>query len=236
MNPTRMTLHTAATLAALALSLGANAIPISSTSVTWSNAIGGSNIVLNNSNGNYIDVLWGVSTGSGQSGLGFDPSNPPAIDQPVNTPFLLGHLRHYNNPINSGTAASSVDLTLGTAISGASPTTQYFSFRFLIDETLNADPCLYYSTSPCADRITFQNMTLSSSFLFGGVNYTLQLLGFGTSPNALLPHFDSQEEGTNKIGLYAKFTAPPTRVPEPGTLALLSLGLLATGVAFRRKH
>jgi hypothetical protein len=39
---------------------------------------------------------------------------------------------------------------------------------------------------------------------------------------------------SSTIGLYARFVAP-TRVPEPGTLSLLALGLLAVGGATRRK-
>ena len=114
--------------------------------------------------------------------------------------------------------------------------TQDFAFRFLIDETPNQTPCAYPSTTPCADRITFQNLDLTSSFLLGGVNYTLELLGFQTSSTApLSTDFISQEGGTNTIGLYARFTQAPVRVPEPGTLALLAFGLLIAGFATRRK-
>jgi hypothetical protein len=237
MKTTAHVLHTAAAIGALALTSAAVAIPISSTGVTWSNAVGGSNLAYNQVNGNYTDVRWGVSTGEGQSGLGFNPANPPTIDYPANTPFLLGHLRHYNNPIAGGSASSSVDLALGAFIDGASPASQTFAFRFLIDETPNVSPCAYPSPSePCADRIQFQNLDLTSAFVFGGASYTLELLGFRASfESPLLSYFDSQEGGTNKIGLYGRFVAAPVRVPEPGTLGLISFGLLLTGFAVRRK-
>jgi hypothetical protein len=227
---------TLAALTVIGLPSGANAITITATAADWSNAVGGSNLLYNQANGAFTDVRWGISTGSGQSGLGFDPANPPSGDYAPDTSFLLGTLRHYNNPIAAGSAASSVDLALATMISGAVPVEQDFAFRFLIDETPNQTPCAYPSTTPCADRITFQNLDLSSSFLLGGVNYTLELLGFQSSPaGPLSTDFISQEGGTNTIGLYARFTQSPVRVPEPGTLALLALGLLIAGFATRRK-
>jgi len=232
MKATPSVLRIAAALAAVALSAGANAIPIAATSATWSNAVGGSGVAYNLSNGSFTDVRWGESLGDGQSGLGFDPANPPAIDYPANTPFLLGSLRHYNNPIGGGTASSSVDLALNTTVTGGTPTNQSFAFRFLIDETPNVAPCTYASTTPCADRITFQNLDLTSSFLFGSGSYTIELLGFRTNlESPLLSYFDSQEGGTNNVGLYGRFVA----VPEPGTLVLLSLGLLVTGFTARRR-
>ena len=64
-----------------------------------------------------------------RSGLGFDPASPPAVNEPINTPFLLGTLQHYNNPIATGSAASSVDLDLLTNIAGASPLNQTFQVQ-----------------------------------------------------------------------------------------------------------
>jgi hypothetical protein len=129
-----------------------------------------------------------------------------------------------------------VDLALNATVTGGTPTNQSFAFRFLIDETPNVAPCAYASVTPCADRITFQNLDLTSSFMLGGATYTLELLGFRANlESALLSYFDSQEGGTNSVGLYGQFIAAPTRVPEPSTLVLLSLGFLITGVAARRR-
>ena len=234
MKTTTSALRTAAAVGALALSSIASAIPISSMTVSWNDAVGGAGIVYNQANGVFTDVRWGV--GPPPSGLGFDPATP--VDPAANTDFLLGTLRHYNNPIQAGTAVSSVDLDLGATITGATPMVQLFAFRFLVDETSNvAGTCVYPSTVPCADRITFQNLDLTSAFAFGGNSYTLALAGFRASVESpLLAFFDSQEGGTNTVGLYGRFIAAPTvRVPEPGTLGLISLGLFLTGFAVRRK-
>ena len=225
-----------AAFAVTALPSAANAIVITTTSATWSAAVGGSNIVYNGANGAFTDVRWGQDLGTGQSGLGFDPANPPSADFAPDTAFLLGTLRHYNNPIAGGTAATSVDLALATTVAGGNPAAQAFAFRFLIDETPNVEPCAYASSTPCADQITFQNLDLTSAFDLGGTPYTIELLGFaGSVGGTIVSSFLSQEGGTNNAYLYGRFVSP-TSVPEPLTLSLFSLGLLVTGVATRRRR
>ena len=96
-----------AMLAAPLLAFGsAQAVTINSTTPTWTNLVGGSNTQINVHDGNFLDVRWGVPMEWQRSGLGFDPASPPAVNEPINTPFLLGTLQHYNNPIATGSAAS----------------------------------------------------------------------------------------------------------------------------------
>lgn len=153
----------------------------------------------------------------------------------TDTPFLLGILQHYNNPIQSGAAASAVQLNLLTNVQGAVPVNQTFAYNFLIDETTNSAPCAYPSTTPCADRITFQNLDTTSAFMVGGVAYTVALSGFSfDGGKTFTSSFISQEGSTNPAGLYAVITSPTT-VPEPARMALLGLGLTALGIIRRRR-
>lgn len=242
-----MNLRGAASAAALSMAVifgpavaSAASVTINATAPSWSNAVGGTDINTGTSgsgNSTVFQVHWGEPAGSGgQSGLGFNPANPPSSVVQTDTNFLLGTLTHYNQPIDSGTAASSVRLNLATTIAGAVPTTQTFSYQFLIDETPNTPPCAYPSTTPCADRITFNNLTTSSSFMIGGVPYTIELLGFSNDGGQTISSsFISQEGGSNSIQLYARITTP-TSVPEPASLAILGAGLLGLAAARKRRQ
>jgi hypothetical protein len=202
----------------------------------WTGSAGGSGINMNSPNGAFLDIRWGVPAGGGQSGLGFDGIAPPPQTLPaIGTPFLLGTLRHYNQPIASGSAASSADLSLNVNLTiGGSPiATGPFNFRFLIDETPNVEPCAYPSVTPCADAITFENLLSSDTFTIGTNVYTIGIVGFAdTIGGPLVPSFISQEGGSNDAFLYAQIAAP---VPEPGSIALLVTVGLGIALPLRRR-
>lgn len=218
---------------AIALALGttlaalpAQALTLNSSVGTWGSVTGGSSI-------NYTtvgleqQVRWGdPATLNGQSGLGFTGIgalllNPGSL-------FQVGTLRHFNQPIWSGTAASAVDLSISLNFLEAG--LQTFDFSFDIDETPNSGTCAYFSVTPCADKVSWASALPAQSFVASGVEYTLELLGFSsTLGGPLVADFISQEGGNNTAYLYAKVTEVPSEdVPEPlgilGVLAAIGLG------------
>jgi len=157
-----------------------------------------------------MQVRWGTpGDGTVQSGLGFDPSAPASIVYGTN--FSLGSLSHFNMPTILGTAATSVSLDLEVrvdpSIPGPSLFDQTITIPFTIDETPNVEPCVYASTTPCADKITFGTSTFLLSSTSSDTVYQLQIAGF-VDPTSSLPvdGLISQENGTSSAELLAVLT------------------------------
>jgi hypothetical protein len=212
----------------------ASALTLNSSTGTWSNTVGGAN-VNTQTVGTENQVRWGTpATTAGQSGLGFTGVGITNFN-PGDT-FLLGTLRHFNNPIYDAASQTklNVNLNFSTPV-----TTQAFGFNLAIDETPNvAGQCSYYSVKPCSDKISFPNALPGNSFNIAGTDYTLQLLGFSnTVGGSLVTDFISQEGGTNSAYLYGKLTAvTPTSVPEPSAgMVVLGLAALASAKVIKRK-
>jgi hypothetical protein len=219
----------------VALSFGimgvANALTLSAVDGAWSGAVGGTyvnypvGVAVSYGNGLEDQVRWGTSTGEGQSGLGFTGVAPPDSTFGIGDAFEIGQLRHFNNPISGGTAASAVDLTIYLTFTDPAGLGNFF-FNFTIDETPN-------NVGTGNDFIDFPSAFSDDTFMYGGVEYTLELLGFGESADNILDEFESPEGTTNATLLWGRITTPPS-VPEPGTMLLFGVGLLGL-VGFRRK-
>jgi hypothetical protein len=142
----------------------------------------------------------------------------------INTDFYIGKLTHFNFPISSGTAASSVILniifTVKSSQNGALIANQTYSFNLNIDETPNAYPCTYIGTSPCPDRIDVQNQLISTNkFKLGNVDYTLIIIGFKeetSSTSSPVNYFISNEGGKSNAYLFARITAACPAICEGG--------------------
>jgi hypothetical protein len=227
-------------LLTLALTVGASLVAGSAQAFTffsvgsWTNPVGGGvSTVSTSSVGSENQIRWGIPIDTQPSGLGYTGN---AGNANFGDTILLGSLRHFNNAIAGGSGISSVDLNLNLSFGLPIPS-QNFSFQLAINETPNsgaAADCPFFSTTPCSDQISWTNTTSTNTFSVDGVDYTLQLLGFSTSPgSAPLNQFISQEGGTAQTALYGRVVRSEA-VPEPTTLA--GLGLAAGGLAALRRR
>lgn len=217
----------------------AQAISLNLSSGSWHETVGGSGIVYQ-SVGNETQILWGIPFYGGtsqKSGMGFTGVGSSTFG--LGEIFQVGQLRHFNNVILAGTQASAVNLSLNLNFDNPVET-QSFNLNLKIEETPNQlGSCAYFSITPCADKISISETSLSNQFSIAGIDYTLHLLGFSLTPGGTpINQFISQEGGTNQALLFAKVTAAePQTVPEPATVAGTALWLLGTrwAVVSKRK-
>jgi hypothetical protein len=231
-------LSTASAALVFGIAPQAGAISLNLSSGSWNETVGGSGIVYQTV-ASETQVRWGTPAYGGdtseKSGVGFTGVGPSTFG--LGEIFQVGQLRHFNNAISAGTAASAVNLSLSLNFDNP-VATQSFNLNLQIDETPNGGTCAYFSITPCADKISISETSLSNQFSVAGINYTLQLLGFSLTPGGVpINEFISQEGGTNQALLFAKVTAAEAEpVPEPATVAGTALWLLAARWAVGNKR
>jgi hypothetical protein len=182
---------------------------------------------------------------SGYEYVGAAP--PPQGPLSTGVQFLVGTFTHHNQEITPGTsildATLTIDLHLAIPGPGADTVVKAFSYLFQHDETDNAgNPCPYLPGNPvndngCADRVHIANSISPTDFFIGSTLYTLELIGFSQDGGATTSTtFITAEQANNTAQLFGVITEGFTGldIPEPGTLVLCGIGIIALTRGLRR--
>lgn len=135
--------------------------------------------------------------------------------------FKIGYLTYFNGTVPQGTNVDSVSLSLNLSFS------EPFQFSEVFEDELELENTTNFGIPEIdADSVIVKNTSSDRSFSFGGNNFLLELIGFSQDDgNTTVKKFRVYENQKITAGLYARITriTPPTKIPEPVSLAGLSV-------------
>ncbi len=195
----------------------------------------GSDVFLSSEAGGVNNRLtWGVGIPETFSSfVQFDSEAP--FSTSVDSIFKVGNLT-YRNGTTLAVSGFDGDFPLSIQLNFTDPAGLNESFSYLFN-ILNTDNSTGDPVQD-GDILRFSAAGVSNgSFSFGGINYTLALLGFATDDAGtnIINQFNSPEGATATAGLYGKITAVP-EPPEPIPTPALLPGLMAMAAAALRKQ